>query len=78
MLYRMTKDEECKIAYEEILQFIDRTICPPPDELPINVKVFFLFDLWKIFIIFGFLEWTMVGFWATSRSWSSHRLVRFQ
>lgn len=40
MLYRMTKDEECKIAYEEILQFIDRNICPPPDELPINVKVF--------------------------------------
>lgn len=43
MLYRMTKDEECKIAYEEILQFIDRTICPPPDELPINVKVFFFY-----------------------------------
>lgn len=52
MLYRMTKDEECKIAYEEILQFIDRTICPPPDELPINVKVFFF--IWFMEKIYNF------------------------
>ncbi|XP_050307096.1 EF-hand domain-containing family member C2-like [Anthonomus grandis grandis] len=38
----MQKYEDCKISYDEILQFLDRNICPPPDQPPINVKN----DLW--------------------------------
>ncbi|KAL1497141.1 hypothetical protein ABEB36_008147 [Hypothenemus hampei] len=34
----MKKDNECKISYEEILQFLNRTLCAPPDEPPINIK----------------------------------------
>ncbi|XP_066140061.1 EF-hand domain-containing family member C2-like [Euwallacea fornicatus] len=32
------KDEEGKLTYDEILQFLDRNICAPPDEPPINTK----------------------------------------
>ncbi|KAH1014075.1 hypothetical protein HUJ04_002970 [Dendroctonus ponderosae] len=36
------KDDDCNLNYEEILQFLDRSICAPPDEPPTNVKN----DLW--------------------------------
>ncbi|CAG9766108.1 unnamed protein product [Ceutorhynchus assimilis] len=32
------KDDECKLSYEDILQFLDRNICAPPDEPPSNIK----------------------------------------
>ncbi|KAF7284998.1 EF-hand domain-containing family member C2-like [Rhynchophorus ferrugineus] len=42
ILELMSKDEECKICYNEIIQFLDRSICTPADSLPINIKN----DLW--------------------------------
>ncbi|XP_060516892.1 EF-hand domain-containing family member C2-like isoform X2 [Cylas formicarius] len=33
------KDDHGNIEYENILRFLDRTICPMPDSLPINIKL---------------------------------------
>ncbi|XP_030748074.1 EF-hand domain-containing family member C2-like [Sitophilus oryzae] len=38
----LPKDDDCKIRYEDILQFLDRSRCPLPDAMPLNIKN----DLW--------------------------------
>ncbi|CAH0563867.1 unnamed protein product [Brassicogethes aeneus] len=38
MLEVSKKDEQCNVYYMDVLNFLDRRICPPPDVIPVNVK----------------------------------------
>ncbi|KAJ8920607.1 hypothetical protein NQ315_004746 [Exocentrus adspersus] len=40
--FRIQKDEQCNLYYEDILNFLDRNNCPMSDVPPINIK----YDLW--------------------------------
>lgn len=39
MHFRVKKDENCNIYYDDLLNFLDRSKCPMADTIPINVKV---------------------------------------
>lgn len=75
-LYRIKKDENCDLVYDDILQFLDRTNCPVPDVPPSNIKVATIFSNKKTFSIvtrFTFLQYDL--WWCSEREPDAGSLI---